>query len=103
MAADVKAQPAPSVVDLLGVAESPLGDVAAPRISIHIFCEQEDTAAAANDAAQDRRMARASTSVFMGECWATLVHEDGALKIQRKRIILDLNSLYNQGRLTIVL
>jgi p-cumate 2,3-dioxygenase beta subunit len=44
-----------------------------------------------------------TTSVFMGESWATLVHEDGALKIQRKRIILDLNSLYNQGRLTIVL
>ncbi len=60
------AQPAPSVVDLLGVAESPLGDVAAPRISIHIFCEQEDTAGAANDAAQDRRMSRASTAVIMG-------------------------------------
>jgi p-cumate 2,3-dioxygenase beta subunit len=44
-----------------------------------------------------------TTSVFMGEAWATLVREDGALKIHRKRIILDLNSLYNQGRLTIVL
>lgn len=44
-----------------------------------------------------------TTSVFMGEAWATLVRDGDVLKIQRKRIILDLNSLYNQGRLTIVL
>jgi p-cumate 2,3-dioxygenase beta subunit len=44
-----------------------------------------------------------TTSVFMGEAWATLVQAQGVLKIHRKRIILDLNSLYNQGRLTIVL
>jgi p-cumate 2,3-dioxygenase beta subunit len=44
-----------------------------------------------------------TTTVFMGEAWATLMREGEALKIQRKRVILDLNSLYNQGRLTIIL
>ena len=44
-----------------------------------------------------------TSTVFMGEAWYTIVNEGGALKIHRKRIILDLNSLYNQGRLTIIL
>ncbi|GLR65683.1 aromatic-ring-hydroxylating dioxygenase subunit beta [Acidocella aquatica] len=44
-----------------------------------------------------------TSTVFMGEAWYTIVNEGGTLKIHRKRIILDLNSLYNQGRLTIIL
>jgi pilus assembly protein CpaE len=46
--------------------EPTLGDAAVPRISIHIFCERADTAAAAENATGDRRMARASAVVIMG-------------------------------------
>jgi len=44
-----------------------------------------------------------TTSVFMGEVRTTVTREGDALKIHHKRVILDLNSLYNQGRLTIIL
>lgn len=43
------------------------------------------------------------TSVYMGEYHYKLVREDGQLRIKAKRCILDLNSLYDQGRLTIIL
>jgi pilus assembly protein CpaE len=59
-------RPAQSVGDILGASEATLGDAAVPRISIHIFCEQAETAAAAEGASRDRRMARASTEVVMG-------------------------------------
>lgn len=43
-------------------------------------------------------------SFYMGEVWHTIVPgDDGSLKIKAKRAILDLNSLVNQGRLTIIL
>ena len=42
-------------------------------------------------------------TVYMGEYHYTLVRENGAIKILHKRSILDLNSLNNQGRLTIIL
>lgn len=42
-------------------------------------------------------------SVFMGEMRHTLVKDGNSVKIKQKRCILDLNSLYNQGRLTIIL
>ena len=41
-------------------------DVSIPRIAIHIFAERQDTLAAAERAAQDRRMARATTQVRVG-------------------------------------
>jgi p-cumate 2,3-dioxygenase beta subunit len=44
-----------------------------------------------------------TSTIFMGDCFYTIVNEGGALKFRRKRSILDLNSLYNQGRLTIIL
>lgn len=44
-----------------------------------------------------------TTSIFMGESFYTIVREEGGLKVKAKRAILDLNSLYNQGRLTIIL
>jgi p-cumate 2,3-dioxygenase beta subunit len=44
-----------------------------------------------------------NASIFMGEARHTLVKQGNSLKISRKRCILDLNSLYNQGRLTIIL
>ena len=42
-------------------------------------------------------------TVYMGEAFFTLVEKADAVKIRRKRCVLDLNSLYNQGRLTIIL
>ena len=42
-------------------------------------------------------------TVYMGEYHYVLVRENGAIKIRVKRCILDLNSLTNQGRLTIIL
>lgn len=44
-----------------------------------------------------------TTTQYMGEMFVTLVEEGGALRIRRKRCVLDLNSLYHQGRLTIIL
>jgi p-cumate 2,3-dioxygenase subunit beta len=43
------------------------------------------------------------TVTYMGEFNYTLVEKDGQLRIRAKRSILDLNSLYEQGRLTIIL
>jgi pilus assembly protein CpaE len=39
---------------------------AMPRLNIHAFCEQEDTAAAIEGAARDRRLSKARVSVQMG-------------------------------------
>ncbi|QQN75307.1 aromatic-ring-hydroxylating dioxygenase subunit beta [Croceicoccus sp. YJ47] len=44
-----------------------------------------------------------TSTVYMGEMHHTIVEDGGALRILSKRCILDLNSLYNQGRLTIIL
>lgn len=44
-----------------------------------------------------------TSTIFMGDCTYTIVTIDGALRFRRKRAVLDLNSLYNQGRLTIIL
>ncbi|WP_242912939.1 AAA family ATPase [Brevundimonas pishanensis] len=41
-------------------------DVSIPRIAVHIFAERQDTLAAAERAAQDRRMSRATTQVRVG-------------------------------------
>jgi p-cumate 2,3-dioxygenase beta subunit len=43
------------------------------------------------------------TSTYMGEAHYLLVAGDSGIRIQRKRCILDLNSLVDQGRLTIIL
>jgi len=48
------------------IAESGLGDVAIPRITIHAFCARPETATLIEQAAADRRMARASTIVRDG-------------------------------------
>ncbi|VVN97828.1 aromatic-ring-hydroxylating dioxygenase subunit beta [Pseudomonas fluorescens] len=44
-----------------------------------------------------------TTTVYMGEAHLILVQDGDAIKVRRKRCILDLNSLYDQGRLTIIL
>jgi p-cumate 2,3-dioxygenase subunit beta len=43
------------------------------------------------------------TVTYMGEFFYTLVREEDKIRIRHKRAILDLNSLYQQGRLTIIL
>jgi pilus assembly protein CpaE len=58
--------PANPVDDLITGLESALGDASAPRISIHIFCERPETVSAAEEAARDRRMGRATTVVALG-------------------------------------
>ncbi len=44
-----------------------------------------------------------TTTAYMGEYRYRLAREAAGIRIVQKRIILDLNSLYNQGRLTIIL
>jgi pilus assembly protein CpaE len=54
------------VGDLIAGAQAALGEVNVPRIGIHVFGERPDTIEAAECAAQDRRLSRASTVVRMG-------------------------------------
>ena len=44
-----------------------------------------------------------NSTIYMGEAFFTLVGDGAAARIRRKRCVLDLNSLVNQGRLTIIL
>ena len=43
-----------------------IGEVSVPRIAIHVFAERQDTLASAERAAQDRRLARATTQIRIG-------------------------------------
>lgn len=61
----VQAAPSP-VAALQASAESAFGEISVPRITIHVFAQREDTAAAAEHAAADRRLARATTVVRQG-------------------------------------
>lgn len=63
--------------------------------------ESDETRVRANFAVY--RTKEDTTTVYMGEAYLTLVQDGESVKIRRKRCILDLNSLYNQGRLTIIL
>lgn len=54
------------VGDLIAGAQAALAEVNVPRIGIHLFAERTDTAAAAEAAAKDRRLSRASTVVRLG-------------------------------------
>ncbi|MBK1970552.1 MULTISPECIES: AAA family ATPase [Brevundimonas] len=54
---------------------SPIGatvEVSIPRIGVHVFAERQDTAAAAERAGQDRRMARAATQIRLGGVQAAI-------------------------------
>ena len=44
-----------------------------------------------------------TSTVYMGEAFFTLVEVAEETRIRHKRCVLDLNSLVNQGRLTIIL
>jgi pilus assembly protein CpaE len=54
------------VAALQASAEAAFGDVSVPRITIHAFCQQNDTAEAMDKAASDRRLTRATTLVYEG-------------------------------------
>lgn len=56
------------------------------RANFHVFRTKEET-----------------TTSYMGEYRYRIAGTPGTLQIVQKRIILDLNSLYDQGRLTIIL
>ncbi len=64
--------PAPNPVATLlanaeaALADSALGEASVPRITIHVFCQRPETAALAEQMAQDRRLARATTLVRAG-------------------------------------
>ncbi len=51
---------------MISVEASASGDLPVPRIAIHFFCRNEDTAAAAARAAADRRLSRATPKVLRG-------------------------------------
>ena len=51
---------------LLGQVESAMGEAPVPRIAIHVFAQRPETAATAERAASDRRLARATTLVRPG-------------------------------------
>jgi pilus assembly protein CpaE len=54
------------VGELIAEAQSALAEVNVPRIGIHVFAERNDTIEAAERAAADRRLSRATTVVRMG-------------------------------------
>ena len=49
-----------------------IGEVSVPRIAIHVFAERQDTLAAAERAAQDRRLSRATTQIRIGGIMAAV-------------------------------
>ena len=55
-----------SMGELVATGQGALGEASIPRIGISVFCERPDTAASADQAGRDRRMARATTTVQMG-------------------------------------
>jgi len=49
------------------------------------------------------RTKEVTTTTYMGELHYRLLRASGAIRIRSKRAVLDLNSLHDQGRLTIIL
>ncbi|MBB35096.1 MAG: aromatic-ring-hydroxylating dioxygenase subunit beta [Hirschia sp.] len=62
------------------------GDTTKVRANFAVFRTKED-----------------NSTIYMGEAFITLLETPDGVKIQHKRCVLDINSLYNQGRLTIIL
>ncbi len=66
------------VLEMPGDASAPdigsgvIGSV--PRISIQVFCQQQDTAATIESASQDRRLSRAHTSINLGGVPGAVTH-----------------------------
>nr|WP_313519834.1 AAA family ATPase [Brevundimonas diminuta] len=68
----VAAMPALETSTALTMGGSASVEVSIPRIGVHIFAERQDTAAAAERAGQDRRMARATTQIRLGGVQAAI-------------------------------
>jgi pilus assembly protein CpaE len=51
---------------LMATAEAAFGEISAPRINIHIFCQRADTTEVAERASTDRRLSRATTEIRVG-------------------------------------
>jgi pilus assembly protein CpaE len=62
------------VGEMIARTEQALGDVSVPRIAIHMFCKQRGMRQLANEAAQDRRLARATVQIMEGGLPAALQH-----------------------------
>jgi pilus assembly protein CpaE len=62
------------VGEMIADAEQALGELSVPRIVIHVFCKQPGVRVAAEQAAEDRRLARATTRIFAGGLPAALEH-----------------------------
>jgi pilus assembly protein CpaE len=58
---------------LLADPEAMLGEAAVPRISIHVFCQRQETAQLAEQMKGDRRLTRAVTTIRMGSLDDALV------------------------------
>lgn len=58
--------PANAVHDMIAGAEAALGEASLPRITVHIYCANSETAEFAEIAAADRRMERGTVLVRMG-------------------------------------
>lgn len=63
-------QPAPPIMPPQALPEEELaregGDRALPQISIHAFCDRQETAAVINDSTRDWRMKRTNVKIYMG-------------------------------------
>ena len=51
---------------LIAATEAALGEASVPRITIHAFCQNSETATLAEQMSQDRRLSRATTLVRLG-------------------------------------
>jgi pilus assembly protein CpaE len=80
------AMPTPSVVPETAVSALPLdeppvegGEKALPAISIHAFCERQETAGVINESTRDWRMKRTNMKIFMGGLPAAIefYHKEG--------------------------
>jgi pilus assembly protein CpaE len=58
---------------LLADPDAMLGEAAVPRISIHVFCQRQETASLAEQMKGDRRLTRAVTTIRMGSLDDALV------------------------------
>ena len=73
----VMAAPQPAgnpVGEMQHQAAAAMGQASVPRITIHVFCERPQTAAAIDRASRDRRMARATTIVQPGGLGAAVAY-----------------------------
>ena len=60
------------VGEMIARAETALGELNVPRIAIHVFCKQRGVRQVAEEAAEDRRLARATTEILEGGLPAAL-------------------------------